>query len=81
MYSALQPYAASSLKARLAAATSEAEQVSEALAGSFLDTNARGDVGQFVREYRQVRRIFHLRKERMERWKEERVGGVARSNG
>ncbi|KAK7205341.1 hypothetical protein BZA70DRAFT_277874 [Myxozyma melibiosi] len=82
MYAALQPYSSSGLKARLSAATAEAEQVSEALAGSFLDmsgSSSRGglDAGQFVRDYRQVRKIFHLRKERLERWKEERVGGAS----
>ncbi|KAK9246002.1 hypothetical protein V1506DRAFT_559716 [Lipomyces tetrasporus] len=86
MYDALAPYSAARLRAKLGSATAEAEHVSEALAGSFLDTGAgRGgyasagvDVGQFVREYRRVRRIYHLRKERVDRWNEERVGGAGR---
>ncbi|KAK9356208.1 hypothetical protein V1523DRAFT_258480 [Lipomyces doorenjongii] len=86
MYEALAPYSSARLRAKLGSATEEAEHVSEALAGSFLDIGgtARGhasagvDVGQFVREYRRVRRIYHLRKERLERWNEERVGGTGR---
>ncbi|KAK9325202.1 hypothetical protein V1517DRAFT_203096 [Lipomyces orientalis] len=86
MYDSIAPYSAGRLRAKLGSATAEAEHVSEALAGSFLDTSAgRGgyasagvDVGQFVREYRRVRRIYHLRKERVDRWNEERVGGAGR---
>ncbi|KAK9484747.1 hypothetical protein V1527DRAFT_468936 [Lipomyces starkeyi] len=86
MYDALAPYSSARLRAKLGSATEEAEHVSEALAGSFLDIGgaSRGyasagvDVGQFVREYRRVRRIYHLRKERLDRWKEERVGGAGR---
>ncbi|KAK9387610.1 hypothetical protein V1515DRAFT_601193 [Lipomyces mesembrius] len=86
MYDALAPYSSARLRAKLGSATEEAEHVSEALAGSFLDIGgtARGhasagvDVGQFVREYRRVRRIYHLRKERLDRWNEERVGGAGR---
>ncbi|KAK9451640.1 uncharacterized protein V1518DRAFT_409132 [Limtongia smithiae] len=83
MNDALRPYTSASLRAQLASATTEAENISEALAGSFLDTSGNGgtlgpDVGQFVREYRRVRKIFHLRKERLDRWNEERVGGAGR---
>ncbi|KAK9370646.1 hypothetical protein V1509DRAFT_616395 [Lipomyces kononenkoae] len=84
MYDALAPYSSARLRAKLDSATVEAENVSEALAGSFLDiggaarTQGVVDVGQFVREYRRVRRIYHLRKERLDRWNEERVGEAGR---
>ncbi|KAK9373875.1 uncharacterized protein V1513DRAFT_447820 [Lipomyces chichibuensis] len=86
MYDALAPYSSARLRVKLGSATEEAEHVSEALAGSFLDiggasrmhASAGVDVGQFVREYRRVRRIYHLRKERLDRWNEERVGGAGR---
>ncbi|KAK9469107.1 hypothetical protein V1512DRAFT_258611 [Lipomyces arxii] len=87
MRDTMAPYSSASLHARLGAATVEAEHVSEALAGSFLDTGhpshsgdyaLPGGVDQFVREYRRVRKIYHLRKERLERWNEDRVGGAGR---
>ncbi|KAK9462902.1 uncharacterized protein V1516DRAFT_671440 [Lipomyces oligophaga] len=86
MYESLQPFSAPRLRSRLVNATAEAEHVSEALATSFLDQSNIGGqrdadaAAQFVREYRQVRRIFHLRKERLERWNEERVGGIAHTD-
>ncbi|KAK9237414.1 hypothetical protein V1525DRAFT_360659 [Lipomyces kononenkoae] len=84
MHDALAPYSSARLRAKLDSATAEAENVSEALAGSFLDIGGAArnqavvDVGQFVREYRRVRRIYHLRKERLDRWTEERVGEAGR---
>ncbi|KAK9480321.1 hypothetical protein V1514DRAFT_326071 [Lipomyces japonicus] len=76
---ALARFSSRALHARLRSATQEADQVSEALAHSFLEGGSSGnDTGQFVREYRRVRGIYHLRKERLDRWDEERVGGVER---
>ncbi|KAK9457915.1 hypothetical protein V1511DRAFT_491224 [Dipodascopsis uninucleata] len=80
MYSALAPYSGATLHSKLRAATIEAEQISEALADSFLEGGGMGtvtvdSVNKFVRDYRQVRRIYHLRKERLGRWDEERVAG------
>ncbi|KAL7271799.1 hypothetical protein RUND412_005425 [Rhizina undulata] len=74
MYQSLQPFSSPALYNRLTNAVSEAEGLSEALAASFLEEGGR-DVGDFVREYRGMRKLYHLRKERKERWDEGRVGG------
>jgi len=33
------------------------------------------DVGEFLKEYRAMRKSYHLRRERKERWSEARFGG------
>lgn len=102
MYKALQPYTMESLHARMARAVTEAEQVSESLADSFLhsqpggsnsaqggsatsadgesgnggneETNNNGDdVVEFIKNYRKERKTYHMRREILERWREERV--------
>ncbi|ORY74142.1 hypothetical protein BCR37DRAFT_227502 [Protomyces lactucae-debilis] len=90
MYAALQPTTADALFTRLQAATTDAEKMSEALLASFLEgevmspgggegdaaTEASGlAVGAFMKEYRQLRQVYHLRSEKLARWKEGRVGG------
>lgn len=76
MYRALQPFSSPALYTRLVNAVAEAEALSEALADSFVDgAEGGGDVAEFVKEYRGIRKTFHLRKERKERWDEGRVGG------
>lgn len=97
MYKALQPYTMESLHARMVRAVTEAEQLSESLADSFLQTGAPGsggsnggddgadgneggngasagdDISDFIRNYRKERKTYHMRKEILERWREERV--------
>lgn len=80
MYVALQPWSPPALYNRLVSAVSEAESLSEALEASFLEESRVGkdggrDVGDFIREYRAMRKLYHLRKERQERWDEGRIGG------
>ncbi|KAG0636304.1 hypothetical protein HOY80DRAFT_370944 [Tuber brumale] len=74
MYQALQPFSSPALYSRLVNAVGDAEAVADAMAESFLEEGGR-DVGEFVREYRALRKTYHLRKERKERWDEGRVGG------
>ncbi|KAI9674807.1 MAG: hypothetical protein M1817_001711 [Caeruleum heppii] len=87
MDEALAPFSPKALYQRLALAVQEQERVTEALDESFLDGGAgteldRGsgkagerEVADFVRRYREARRIYYLRRERKERWDEGRVGG------
>lgn len=44
-------------------------------AGGGGGVKASKDVDNFVKSYRGVRALYHLRKERKERWDENRVGG------
>ncbi len=75
MYSALRPFSSPRLLSRLQQATGEQEAVSEALLKSFLAEPAGRDVADFIREYQEARTLYHLRRERSERWQEGRVGG------
>ncbi|KAA8914582.1 hypothetical protein TRICI_002870 [Trichomonascus ciferrii] len=77
MYRAIQPFSMPALQANLDYATSEAESLSETLAASFLDGHditSDAGVNEFIRNYRKERKTYHLRHERLQRWKEERVG-------
>ena len=78
MYMVLRPFSPPALYGRLMAAVGEAEGTAQAMETSFLEGGGMEggrDVGEFVREYRGVRKMYHLRKERKERWDEGRVGG------
>ncbi|RPB08883.1 hypothetical protein P167DRAFT_567593 [Morchella conica CCBAS932] len=77
MYQSLQPFSSPALYSRLVNAVADAEAVAEAMAESFLEEGGGDgrDVGEFVREYRALRKTYHLRRERKERWDEGRVGG------
>ncbi|RPB25061.1 hypothetical protein L211DRAFT_861608 [Terfezia boudieri ATCC MYA-4762] len=79
MYQALQPFSPPALYSRLVSAVGEAGSVSEALEASFLEErvgkDGGRDVGEFLKEYRAMRKLYHLRRERKERWDDARVGG------
>ncbi|CCG84251.1 protein of unknown function [Taphrina deformans PYCC 5710] len=78
MYSALKPYTSDALYTRLQAAVSDSEKLSDSLVSSFLDAGPsplNDDIHDFIKEYRQTRKIHHLRSERLARWKDGRVGG------
>ncbi|ROW11182.1 hypothetical protein VMCG_01486 [Cytospora schulzeri] len=82
---ALGPFAPASLYQRLGAGVAEQEQVCAALEESFLEGGggAGGDDGvaterealDWVRRYREAKKLYYLRQERKERWDEGRVGG------
>lgn len=79
MYKALQPFSLRALQLRMDSAVTEAEQVCDSLASSFLDNPgpsgaADDSVAVFIKQYRKERKTYHMRKETQERWKEERVG-------
>lgn len=80
MYKALQPFSLRALQLRMDSAVTEAEQVCDSLASSFLDeagayaTDGDDSVASFIKQYRKERKTYHMRKETQERWKEERVG-------
>lgn len=84
MYAALQPTTSDALFTRLQAAWVDADKTSEALLASFLEgaggkrgaEETQGEVVAFIKEYRHLRRLVHLRAEKLARWKEGRVGGV-----
>ena len=81
MDAALTPFAPASLYQQLAAGVNEQEQVCQALEESFLDGNGDGalaserEATEWVRRYRDARKLYYLRQERRERWDEGRVGG------
>ncbi|KAI1339560.1 hypothetical protein F5Y15DRAFT_76653 [Xylariaceae sp. FL0016] len=81
MDGALGPFAPGSLYARLNQSLSEQEMVCTALEESFLDGGgeegraSEREVLDWVRRYRESRKVFYLRQERKERWNERRVGG------
>jgi len=55
-------------------AVEEAENTSEALAQSFLSGQS-DDVAGSMREYRDLRKAYHMRREAKARWDEGRVRG------
>ncbi|KAL2128839.1 hypothetical protein VTI74DRAFT_8585 [Chaetomium olivicolor] len=84
---ALAPFAPASLYQRLSLGVAEQEAVCEALEESFLEGgggagNGGGgevaterELAEWVRRYREAKKLAYLRRERRERWDEGRVGG------
>lgn len=78
---ALAPFAPASLYQRLAQGVGEHEAVCMALEESFLEGEGHGglvterEVGDWVRRYREAKKLYYLRQERKARWDEGRVGG------
>ena len=62
------------LYSKLEALTTESELLSETLATSFLE-GEDGDVSDFIREYRTLRKQYHSRRERKEKWQQGQVAG------
>lgn len=78
MYASLKPYSSQALFSNLQAAVSDSEKISETVAASFLETGSTAQnegVQDFIKDYKTVRKTFHLRDERLARWKDGRVGG------
>lgn len=80
MDAALAPFAPASLYQRLVADVAEQEGVCKALEESFLDGQkgevaGEREVGEWVKGYREAKKLAYLRRERKERWDEGRVGG------
>ena len=81
MDAALAPFAPAALYARLTQALAEQEQVCAALEESFLEGSPDGAVAtewettEWLRRYREAKKLYYLRHERKERWNERRVGG------
>lgn len=72
MYRSLQPFSTPALQSSMTHSAVESDELSEVLRESFLRSDS-ADVAQFVSDYRQARSRYHLRHERAQRWKEERV--------
>ncbi|KAK4197736.1 hypothetical protein QBC40DRAFT_350737 [Triangularia verruculosa] len=78
---ALAPFAPASLYQRLSQGVQEQEGVCYALEESFLEGEGDGglaterEVGDWIRRYREAKKLYYLRQERRERWDEGRVGG------
>ncbi|KAK5652610.1 hypothetical protein OQA88_10371 [Cercophora sp. LCS_1] len=78
---ALAPFAPASLYQRLSQGLLEQEDVCAALEESFLEADGDGslaterEAGDWVRRYREAKKLYYLRQERKERWDEGRVGG------
>ncbi|EON96866.1 hypothetical protein UCRPA7_7579 [Phaeoacremonium minimum UCRPA7] len=79
---ALSPFAPASLYQRLGQGVQEQEMVCLALEESFLEgegadggTATERETMEWVRRYREAKKLYYLRQERKERWDEGRVGG------
>ncbi|KAI0136262.1 hypothetical protein BJ170DRAFT_4532 [Xylariales sp. AK1849] len=78
---ALAPFAPASLYQRLTQGLQEQEMVCQAMEESFLEgygdgaTATERETGEWVRRYREAKKLYYLRQERKERWNERRVGG------
>lgn len=81
---ALRDFSPPALYQRLSAAVSEQEALCRGLEESFLEGEGLGgghtianerEVAEFVRRFREGRKVAYLRAERKERWDEGRVGG------
>ncbi|CDK24112.1 unnamed protein product [Kuraishia capsulata CBS 1993] len=69
----LYKFESGALKQRLQSAILESDQVAQNLVESF---KADDSVGDFIKSFRAERKVYHLRKERLERLNEDRVGGL-----
>ncbi|KUJ20238.1 uncharacterized protein LY89DRAFT_579242 [Mollisia scopiformis] len=76
---ALAPFSPSSLYQRLSSGVQEQEMVCRALEESFLEGDGgvapEREATEWVRRYRDAKKIYYARQERKERWDEGRVGG------
>jgi hypothetical protein len=75
---ALAPFLPSSLYQRLSQGVQEQEMVCRALEESFLEGDGLAierEVVEWVRRYREAKKLYYSRRERKERWDEGRVGG------
>lgn len=79
---ALAPFSPSALYQKLGQGVSEQEMVCRALEESFLDgdgaaeaTATEREAAEWVRRYRDAKKVYYSRRERKERWDEGRVGG------
>ncbi|KAH8592419.1 hypothetical protein B0O99DRAFT_517580 [Bisporella sp. PMI_857] len=76
---ALAPFSPSSLYQRLSSGVQEQEMVCRALEESFLEgdggTATEREAAEWVRRYREAKKVYYSRRERKERWDEGRVGG------
>ncbi|KAK1837332.1 c30bbf30-9fbc-4e66-a2bf-10b1e4b0b4e2 [Podospora conica] len=78
MDEALAGFAPARLYQRVSAGVTEQEGVCQAMEESFLDGDGEAtekEVADWVRRYREARKVYYERKERKERWDEGRVGG------
>lgn len=76
---ALLPFSPSSLYQRLSQGVQEQEMVCQALEESFIDGDggmaSEREIVEWVRRYREAKKLYYSRRERKERWDEGRVGG------
>jgi hypothetical protein len=76
---ALSPFSPSSLYQRLSQGVQEQEMVCRALEESFLGEDGgvatEREIIEWVKRYRDAKRLYYSRRERKERWDEGRVGG------
>lgn len=76
---ALAPFSPSSLYQRLGQGVQEQEMICRALEESFLEgdgaTATEREAVEWVRRYRDAKKVYYSRQERKERWDEGRVGG------
>lgn len=76
---ALSPFSPSSLYQRLSQGVQEQEMVCQALEVSFLDGDgglaSEREINEWVKRYRDAKKVYYSRRERKERWDEGRVGG------
>jgi Modifier of rudimentary (Mod(r)) protein len=76
---ALSPFSPSSLYQRLCQGVQEQEMVCRALEESFVEEDSgqatEREITEWVRRYRDAKKLYYSRRERKERWDEGRVGG------
>ncbi|KAL3420703.1 hypothetical protein PVAG01_07148 [Phlyctema vagabunda] len=76
---ALAPFSPSSLYQKLGQGVQEQEMVCRAMEESFLEgdgaTATEREASDWVRKYREAKKVYYSRQERKERWDEGRVGG------
>jgi len=76
---ALSPFSPSSLYQRLSQGVQEQEMVCRALEESFLEGDGaiatEREITEWVRRYRDAKKLHYSRRERKARWDEGRVGG------
>ncbi|MCJ1356406.1 MAG: hypothetical protein MMC33_006401 [Icmadophila ericetorum] len=75
---ALEPFSPRALHQRLVTSIGEQEDVCRALEESFVEGEGLAgerEVGEFLKRFREGRKVVWLRRERKERWDEGRVGG------
>lgn len=80
MYSTLARFNRDRIYSILQQSVTDSQKLTESIQAtfvSFIDTHDESSIQQFIRTYKDERKLFHLRNEKLHRFQEDRLGGLS----